>query len=84
MPPEGFPRERCQAATRERLGYFRASTIAPPRLKAVSDALWRAIQAPAGRALMLVIGPTGKPRQDILYISGEFSRRYSAGSPRAQ
>jgi hypothetical protein len=59
MPPEGCPRELIQAATSERLGYFRASTIAHPRLKAVSDALWRAIQEPAGSALILVIGPTG-------------------------
>src|SRR5437870_5260933 len=59
MPREGFPRALLQAAQSERLGYFRAYTIAHPRLKAVSDALWRAIQEPAGRALILVIGPTG-------------------------
>ena len=49
MPPEGFPRALLQAAASERLHYFRAYTIAHPHLKAVSDALWRAIQEPASR-----------------------------------
>src|SRR2546427_9465305 len=79
MPPEGFPRELLQAATSERLGYFRAYTIAHPRLKAVSDALWRAIQEPAGRALILVIGPTGVGKTTLrLRMEQELQQRFLA------
>src|SRR5207244_7664084 len=78
-----FPRELLQAATSERLGYFRAYTIAHPRLKAVSDALWRAIQEPAGRALILVIGPTGVGKTTLrLRIEQELRQRFlAAGEP---
>lgn len=79
MPPEGFPRELLQAATSERLGYFRAYTIAHPRLKAVSDVLWRAIQEPAGRALILVIGPTGVGKTTLrLRMEQELQQRFLA------
>src|SRR5262249_31237901 len=79
MPREGFPRELLQAAQSERLGYFRAYTIAHPRLKAVSDALWRAIQEPAGRALILVIGPTGVGKTTLrLRMEQELQQRFLA------
>jgi hypothetical protein len=79
MPRAGFPRELLQAAQSERLGYFRAYTIAHPRLKAVSDALWRAIQEPAGRALILVIGPTGVGKTTLrLRMEQELQQRFLA------
>jgi len=79
MPREGFPRELLQAAQSERLGYFRAYTIAHPRLKAVSDALWRAIQEPAARALILVIGPTGVGKTTLrLRMEQELQQRFLA------
>src|SRR5437773_1793909 len=83
MPREGFPRELLQAAQSARLGYFRAYTIAHPRLKAVSDALWRAIQEPAGRALILVIGPTGVGKTTLrLRMEQELQQRFlAAGAP---
>src|SRR6266545_6770470 len=78
MPREGFPRALLQAAQSERLGYFRAYTIAHPRLKAVSAALWRAIEEPAGRALILVIGPTGVGKTTLrLRIEQELKQRFS-------
>lgn len=77
MPPEGFPRELLQAAASERLHYFRAYTIAHPHLKAVSDALWRAIQEPAGSALILVIGPTGVGKTTLrLRMEQELRQRF--------
>ena len=79
MPPEGFPRALLQAPTSARLGYFRAYTIAHPRLKAVSAALWRAIQEPAGRALILVIGPTGVGKTTLrLRMEQELQQRFLA------
>src|SRR6266542_4020191 len=79
MPREGFPRALLQAAQSERLGYFRAYTIAHPRLKAVSAALWRAIQEPAGRALILVIGPTGVGKTTLrLRMEQELQQRFLA------
>lgn len=77
MPPEGFPRELFQAAASERLNYFRSYTIAHPHLKAVSDALWRAIQEPAGSALILVIGPTGVGKTTLrLRMEQELRQRF--------
>ncbi len=83
MPPEGFPRALLQAPTSARLGYFRAYTIAHPRLKAVSDALWHTIQEPAGRTLILVIGPTGVGKTTLrLRMEQELQQRFlAAGAP---
>src|SRR2546426_763948 len=83
MPREGFPHALLQAAQSERLGYFRAYTIAHPRLKAVSDAVGRAIQEPAGRALILVIGPTGVGKTTLrLRMEQELQQRFlAAGAP---
>src|SRR2546425_1863837 len=79
MPPEGFPRALLQAPTSARLGYFRSYTIAHPRLKAVSDALWHTIQEPAGRALILVIGPTGVGKTALrLRMEQELQQRFLA------
>src|SRR5919109_78117 len=81
MPRAGFPRELLQAAQSERLHYFRAYTIAHPHLKAVSDALWRAIQEPAGRALILVIGPTGVGKTTLRFrIEQELKQRFSTAN----
>lgn len=59
MPPAGFPRHLLQRPSSERLAYFRSYTVAHPRLKAVSDSLLRAVREPAGRSLILLLGPTG-------------------------
>ncbi len=82
MPPEGFPRDLLQRPTRERLAYFRSYTIAHPRLKVVSDGLWRAIQEPAGRALIFVIGPTGVGKTTLrLRIEQELKQQFLAAAP---
>lgn len=59
MSPKGFPRELLNRPIRERLAYFRSYTVAHPLLKEADAALKRAIQEPAGGALIFVLGPTG-------------------------
>ena len=59
MPPESFPRHLLQRPSSERLAYFRSYTVAHPRLRTVSDSLLRAVREPAGRSLILLLGPTG-------------------------
>src|SRR5258708_32586250 len=83
MPPAGFPRELLDRPPSDRLAYFRSYTIAHPRLQAVSDALRRAIQQPAGRSLILVIGPTGVGKTTLrLRIEPELKERFlAAGEP---
>src|SRR5260370_16927381 len=79
MPPAGFPRELLDRPTRDRLAYFRSYTIAHPRLQSVSDALRPAIQEPAGRSLILVIGPTGVGKTTLrLRIEQELKDRFLA------
>ena len=62
---------------------FRSYAIAHPRLQSVSDALRRAIQEPAGRSLILVIGPTGVGKTALrLRIEQELKERFlAAGEP---
>jgi len=83
MTPAGFPRELLDRPPSDRLAYFRSYTIAHPRLQAVSDALRRAIQEPAGRSLILVIGPTGVGKTTLrLRIEQELKERFlAAGEP---
>jgi DNA polymerase III delta prime subunit len=77
MASEGFPRDLLQRTTHERLAYFRSYTIAHPRLKMVSDKLRQAIQEPAGRALILVIGPTGVGKTTLrLRIEQELKEQF--------
>lgn len=59
MSQECFPRELLNRPISERLAYFRAYTVAHPRLKEADAALKRAIQEPAGGSLIFVLGPTG-------------------------
>ncbi len=78
MLPEGFPRELLDRPPSERLAYFRSYMIAHSHLKTVSDELRRAIQEPAGRALILVIGPTGVGKTTLrLRIEQELKQRFS-------
>ena len=78
MAPEGFPRDLLERPPRERLAYFRSYMIAHSHLKTVSDELRRAIEEPAGRALILVIGPTGVGKTTLrLRIEQELKQRFS-------
>jgi hypothetical protein len=77
MPPAGFPRELLDRPPSDRLAYFRSYTIAHPQLQTASDALRRAIQEPAGRSLILVIGPTGVGKTTLrLRIEQELKERF--------
>lgn len=55
----GFPRELLEQPASERLAYFQRKVVAHPHLKAVHQALSKAIQQPIGAALVFVFGPTG-------------------------
>jgi Cdc6-like AAA superfamily ATPase len=83
MSPEGFPRHLLQRPSNERLAYFRSYTVAHPQLKAVSDSLLRAVREPAGRSLILVLGPTGVGKTTLrLRIEQELKRQFlSLGNP---
>jgi len=75
---EGFPRDLLQRPSSERLAYFRSYVIAHSHLKTVTDELRRAIQEPAGRLLILVIGPTGVGKTTLrLRIEQELKQRFS-------
>jgi energy-coupling factor transporter ATP-binding protein EcfA2 len=57
--PPGFPRELLSQPWPARLEYFRAYTMAHPRLVAAREALLGAIHGRAPNSLILVLGPTG-------------------------
>ena len=83
MSPRPFPDEFLKRPTSERLAYFRSYTVAHPQLKAVSEAVRRAIQEPGGASLIFVVGPTGVGKTTLrLRIEGELKQRFlSAGEP---
>ena len=83
MSPRAFPDELLKRPTSERLAYFRSYTVAHPQLKAVSEALRRAIQEPGGASLIFVVGPTGVGKTTLrLRIERELKQRFlSAGEP---
>jgi adenylate kinase family enzyme len=55
----GFPKELLEQPASERLSYFQHKVVAHPHLKAIHQALTKAIQQPSGASLVLVFGPTG-------------------------
>ena len=55
----GFPRELLSQPWPARLGYFRAYTMAHPRLLAARETLLSAIHEMAPNSLILLMGPTG-------------------------
>ena len=56
---EGFPRELLSSPWPARLEYFRAYTMAHPRLLAARETLLGAIHEVAPNSLILLLGPTG-------------------------
>jgi hypothetical protein len=83
VSPRAFPDELLQRPMSERLAYFRSYTVAHPQLKAVSEALRRAIQEPGGASLIFVVGPTGVGKTTLrLRIERELKEQFlSAGEP---
>lgn len=79
MPSENFPRHLLQRPGNERLAYFRSYTVAHPKLTEASDALLRSIREPAGRSLILVLGPTGVGKTTLRFrIEHELKREFLA------
>jgi hypothetical protein len=56
---EGFPRELLSGPWTARVEYFRAYTMAHPRLLAARETLLGAIHEAAPNSLILLLGPTG-------------------------
>jgi len=59
MAPEGFPPELLGQPVSTRLAYFVGKVVAHPRLQETHHAVLRALQQPAGAALLIIFGPTG-------------------------
>ena len=66
MTQRAFPPELLTQAPATRLAYFKACTIAHPRLQAADQALQEAISEPAGALLVFFYGPTGVGKTTVL------------------
>jgi energy-coupling factor transporter ATP-binding protein EcfA2 len=66
QPILGFPRELLQQPIDIRRQYFETKVVAHQRLKETYDALLHAIHYPAGKTLILVVGPTGVGKTTLL------------------
>ena len=66
MTKTAFPQELLAKSTAKRLAYFKACTIAHPRLQAADQALRNAIEEPAGELLVFLYGPTGVGKTTVL------------------
>lgn len=66
MPQRAFPPELLRQSAATRLAYFKACTIAHPRLQEVDQALREAISEPAGALLVFFYGPTGVGKTTVL------------------
>ncbi len=66
MSQTAFPSELLSQSTVQRLDYFKACTIAHPRLQEVDRTLREAIREPTGALLVFFYGPTGVGKTTVL------------------
>ena len=66
MSQPAFPPDLLTQAPAARLAYFKACTIAHPRLQEVDQALREAISEPTGALLIFFYGPTGVGKTTVL------------------
>src|SRR5262245_59580100 len=66
MNDPSFPPELLTKSTAKRLDYFKACTIAHPRLQEADQALRAAISEPTGELLILFYGPTGVGKTTVV------------------
>ncbi len=66
MPQRAFPPDLLTQSPATRLAYFKACTIAHPRLQEVDQALQEAISEPTGALLIFFYGPTGVGKTTVL------------------
>jgi hypothetical protein len=66
MTQTAFPTELLTQPTAKRLAYFKACTIAHPRLQLADQALRDAIGEPTGELLVFFYGPTGVGKTTVL------------------
>jgi hypothetical protein len=66
MSQTAFPPELLTQSTANRLAYFRACTIAHPRLQEADQSLHNAISEPIGELLVFFYGPTGVGKTTVL------------------
>ena len=80
MTQRGFPPELLTQAPATRLAYFKACTIAHPRLQEADQALQEAISEPTGALLVFFYSPTGRARPPC--SSGAGSKSSKSGARR--
>jgi hypothetical protein len=66
MNDPSFPPELLTQSTAKRLDYFKACTIAHPRLQEADQALRAAISEPTGELLIFFYGPTGVGKTTVV------------------
>ena len=66
MTQRAFPTDLLTQTPATRLAYFKACTIAHPRLQEVDQALQEAISEPTGALLVFFYGPTGVGKTTVL------------------
>lgn len=66
QPTQGFPRELLDQPIVVRRRYFETKVVAHQRLKETYEALLHAIRYPAGKSLILLVGPTGVGKTTLL------------------
>ncbi len=66
QPTQGFPRDLLDQPIAVRRRYFETKVVAHQRLKETYEALLHAIRYPAGKSLILLVGPTGVGKTTLL------------------
>ncbi len=66
QPTQGFPRDLLDQPIAVRRRYFETKVFAHQRLKETYEALLHAIRYPAGKSLILLVGPTGVGKTTLL------------------
>ena len=66
QPAKGFPHELLDQPIAIRRHYFETKVVAHQRLKETYEALLHAIRYPAGKSLILLVGPTGVGKTTLL------------------
>jgi energy-coupling factor transporter ATP-binding protein EcfA2 len=66
QPTQGFPRELLDQPIAARRRYFETKVVAHQLLKETYEALLHAIRYPAGKSLILLVGPTGVGKTTLL------------------
>jgi energy-coupling factor transporter ATP-binding protein EcfA2 len=81
QPTQGFPRELLDQPIAARRHYFETKVVAHQQLKETYEALLHAIRYPAGKSLILLVGPTGVGKTTLLERTMKQLIEDAAGDP---